>query len=58
MSVVEIINHRDVGTLASLAFQQRETLCLSGPVRLAKGRENQTIICPYYVVIVRTKEAC
>lgn len=41
MSVVEIINHRDVGTLASLSLQQRETLCLSGPVRLAKGRVHE-----------------
>lgn len=43
MSVVEIINHRDVGTLASLALQTRETLCLSGPVRLAKGRVHEVM---------------
>lgn len=41
MSVAEIINHRYVGTLASLALQPRETLCLSGPVRLAKGRVHE-----------------
>ena len=41
MSVAEIINHIDVGTLAGLALQPRDTLCLSGPVRLAKGRVHE-----------------
>ena len=41
MSVAEIINRRDIGTLASLSLQPRETLCLSGPVRLAKGRVHE-----------------
>lgn len=43
MSVAEIINRRDIGTLASLALQTRETLCLSGPVRLAKGRVHEAM---------------
>lgn len=43
MSVVETINHRDVGTLASLTLQARETLCLSGPVRLAKSRMHEVM---------------
>ena len=43
MSVVEIINRRDVGTLASFTLQAREELCLSGPVRLAKGRVHEVM---------------
>lgn len=43
MSVVEIINRRDVGTLASFTLQAREELCLSEPVRLAKGRVHEAM---------------
>ena len=38
MSIVEIINRRDVGTLASFTLQARDELCLAEPVRLSKGR--------------------
>ena len=43
MSLAEIINRRDVGTLASLQLQAREAVCLSGPVRLAKGRVHEVM---------------
>ena len=43
MSVAEIINRRDIGTLASLSLQTRETLCLSGPVCLTKGRVHEVM---------------
>lgn len=41
MTVVEIINRRDVGIFSSLSLQTREELSLSGPVRLAKGRVHE-----------------
>ncbi len=41
MSVVQIINRRDVGTLASFTLQARNELCLADPVRLAKGRVHE-----------------
>jgi len=41
MSVVEIINRRDVGTLSSFTLQARQELCLSEPVCLAKGRVHE-----------------
>ncbi|WP_371395325.1 ImuA family protein [Fretibacter rubidus] len=43
MSVAEIINRRDIGTLASLQLQARESVCLSGPVQLAKGRVHEVM---------------
>lgn len=43
MSVAEVINRRDVGTLASLQLQAREAVCLSGPVSLAKGRVHEVM---------------
>ena len=43
MFIGEIINRRDVGTLASFTLQARESLCLSGPVRLAKGRVHEVM---------------
>jgi len=43
MSVVEIINRRDVGTLASFTLQAREELCLADPVRLAKARVHEAM---------------
>jgi len=41
MSIAEIINRRDVGTLASLKLQAREELCLAEHVRLARGRVHE-----------------
>ena len=41
MSVVEIINRRDVGTLASFTLQARDELCLAEPVRLSKNRVHE-----------------
>lgn len=41
MSIVEIINRRDVGTLASFTLQARDELCLAEPVRLSKGRVHE-----------------
>ena len=43
MFVGEIINRRDVGTLASFTLQARESLCLSGAVSLAKGRVHEVM---------------
>ena len=43
MFIGDIVNRRDVGTLASLTLQARESFCLSGPVRLAKGRVHEAM---------------
>ena len=43
MSVAQIINRRDVGTLASFQLQAREAVCLSEPVCLAKGRVHEVM---------------
>jgi len=41
MSITEITNRRDVGTLASLQLKARDELCLAQPIRLAKGRVHE-----------------
>ena len=41
VSVVEVINRRDVGTFSSLRMQAREALSLGEPVNLALGRVHE-----------------
>lgn len=43
MAVAQIINRRDVGTLASFQLQAQAAVCLSGPVSLAKGRVHEVM---------------
>ena len=41
MSIVDLINRRDIGTFASLHLRGAEALCLEGPVCLTKSRVHE-----------------
>ena len=41
MSIVDLINRHDVGTISALRSQGQNALTLSGPVNLVKGRVHE-----------------